>query len=328
MSTNLVRVLWCALVAVSISGLVVGETAKAQSVPESKDSIVLAVNEWTGQHISTTIAGELLKKMGYNIEYVTAGYYPQLLAIQEGTLTATMEIWTTNVGEGFFDQVDNGSLEVVGHLGLDAGNGWIYPKYLEATCPGLPDWQALRDCSEIFESPETYPKGRFIGYPADWGDTFDTNRFEALDLNFVEVPGGGEGALIAEIRSAIAREAPLLIHFWWPHWIFSEVDMAFVQLPAYEDACVEDASWGINPNHTYDCGFQKDRVLKVVWPGMKDKWPAAYRLLKNLQVTNESQEPLMKAIDVGGRDLLEVVHEWIDAHKSQWQPWIDDAIKG
>jgi ABC-type proline/glycine betaine transport system substrate-binding protein len=45
-------------------------------VPESKDPIKLAVNEWTGQHLSTYIYGALLEGMGYNVEYVTAGAVP------------------------------------------------------------------------------------------------------------------------------------------------------------------------------------------------------------------------------------------------------------
>ena len=34
--------------------------------------IKLAINEWTGQHISTHIAGQLLEKLGYSVEYVNA----------------------------------------------------------------------------------------------------------------------------------------------------------------------------------------------------------------------------------------------------------------
>jgi glycine betaine/proline transport system substrate-binding protein len=328
MSKSRSLILRCALAAAVIAVAFVAPPAIAQNVPESADPIKLALNEWTGQHISTKVAGELLKKMGYNVEYITAGYYPQLSAISDGGITATMEIWDTNVGEGFFVQVENGELEVIGDLGLDAGNGWVYPKYVQEQCPGLPDWQALKDCTDIFQSPETHPSGRFVGYPADWGNTFDADRFKALGLSFVEVPAGSEGALIAEIQGAVARKAPLLIHFWWPHWIYSEVEIGRVELPPYDDACVEDPSWGLNPEATYDCAFKKDRVLKVVWPGTKDKWPTAYRFLKNLQVTNDVEEPLMKAVDVDGRDLDEVVHEWIETNRSRWQPWVEDALKG
>ncbi len=47
--------------------------AGAGTVPESTDSIKIAINEWTGQHITAHVAGEVLKRMGYNVEYVTAG---------------------------------------------------------------------------------------------------------------------------------------------------------------------------------------------------------------------------------------------------------------
>lgn len=38
------------------------------------EPIKLAVNEWTGQHITTRIAGRMLEAAGYKVEYVTAGY--------------------------------------------------------------------------------------------------------------------------------------------------------------------------------------------------------------------------------------------------------------
>jgi glycine betaine/proline transport system substrate-binding protein len=41
------------------------------------------------QHITTYVAGEVLKRMGYNVEYTTAGYLPQFEAIQDGTVTAS-----------------------------------------------------------------------------------------------------------------------------------------------------------------------------------------------------------------------------------------------
>ena len=47
--------------AVLAAGLAAGPV-HATDIPESGDAIKLAVNEWTGQHISTHVAGELLKK--------------------------------------------------------------------------------------------------------------------------------------------------------------------------------------------------------------------------------------------------------------------------
>ncbi len=59
---------------------------------------------------------------------------------------------------------------------------------------------------------------------------------------------------------------------------------------------------------------------------MKDKWPAAFRLLQNYTLTNDDQNPMMKAIDVDGRDLVEVVSEWVEANEARWKPWVEKAL--
>jgi glycine betaine/proline transport system substrate-binding protein len=65
----------------------------------------------------------------------------------------------------------------------------------------------------------------------------------------------------------------------------------------------------------------------VAWIGMKDKWPAAYRFLKLLTVTNEIQIPLMKAIDVNNQDLVSVIKKWVDDNEDIWRPWVTEAMK-
>ena len=76
------------------------------NIPESKDPIRVVINDWTGQYVSTKIAGELLKKMGYNVEYVTAGALPQLPAFAQGTLDIQTEIWTNNVSDAYHNGID------------------------------------------------------------------------------------------------------------------------------------------------------------------------------------------------------------------------------
>jgi len=202
--------------------------ASAGTVPESTDPIKIAINEWTGQHITAHVAGEILKRMGYNVEYVTAGYYPQLTAMEDNSVTAALEIWSSNIGEGYDKALATGNVEEIGDLGLVPVEAWMYPAYVEEMCPGLPNWEALNACAEIFATPETFPKGRFLDYPADWGTT-NVDRIAALGLNFVSVPAGSEGALVAEIKSAVARQEPLLIQFWKPHWVHANIDMKIDQ---------------------------------------------------------------------------------------------------
>lgn len=299
--------------------------ATAGSIPENNDPIKLAINEWTGQHISTHVAGEVLKRMGYTVEYVIAGYYPQMTALEDNTISATMEIWSSNIGEAAQKAIDSGNVIGIGDLGLDPREAWMYPKYVAEMCPGLPDWTALLNCSDLFSSPETFPQGRFLDYPLDWGTT-NVDRISALGLDFVSIPSGGEGALVAEIKSAVSRKAPLLLQFWAPHWLHADIEMEIVQLPPYEDGCHDDAAWGVNPDATWDCDWSLGGIDKMVWVGFGDKWPGALKLLTALKLTNAAQNAMMAQIDDKGRPVEEVVTEWLNANEAEWKAWVDQAM--
>ena len=298
--------------------------SQAAEMGDVDEPIKLAVNEWTGQHISTHVAGELLKKLGYEVEYVTAGYYPQMTALQDNTVSATLEIWSSNIGEHYDNAIATGNVVELGDLGLTPVETWFYTPVSEEKCPGLPDYQALKDCAQVFASAETFPDGRLLDYPADWG-TSNVDRLKAFGLPIKSLPAGSEGALVSEIKSANVRNEPLLVMFWAPHWVHAVVELKPVTLPAYEDGCYEDASVGVNPDATWDCDWQRGYIKKMAWVGLKDKWPAAHALLTAYTLRNEDQIPMMNAIDQDGKDLGETVSAWVDANQAIWQPWIDAA---
>lgn len=308
-------------------GMGIPGAAKA-GVPESSDPIKLALNEWTGQHISTGVAGEILKRMGYNVDYVTAGYIPQMDALMDGTVTATLEIWELTIGEHYDRVMKSGKVDDLGDNGIVTREGWVYPGFAEEVCPGLPDWRALENCAEVFATPETFPKGRVIDYPADWG-SISVQKTETFGLadKYTNIPYGSEGSAVAEMKSAFERKSPILVMFWQPHWVFGEMDMRWVDFPPYEPGCDSDPALGEWPDKTDDCAWASGWVKKVVWSGMKDKWPVAYEFLKVYQSNNDIQAELIKEIDVNGRDLVEVCKEWVDANESVWQPWVDEAMK-
>ena len=148
---------------------------------ESSDPIKLTLHDWTGQLITTQIMGEVLKAKGYNVEYVEADYIAQFAGLEEGDLHVAMEIWETTGRDAMDASTATGKTENVGETGMQAIEEWWYPLYMKEKCPGLPDWKALNDCAEAFSTPETAPRGRYLGGPVTWGG-FDDERAEALGL--------------------------------------------------------------------------------------------------------------------------------------------------
>ncbi len=290
------------------------------------EPVKLAINEWTGQHISTHVAGEMLKAAGYQVEYVTAGYMNMYQAMSDGELHAAVEIWSSNVSGDYAKKVEGGGVVELGDLGLDAKEGIAYPAHVAALCPGLPAWEALKDCAGTFATAETLPAGRLVDYPADWG-TPGADRMTGLDLPFKAVPAGSEGALIAELRASTERESPLLITFWQPHWAMSAYDVKFVDLPVGNEDCFNDPAWGPNPNAVNDCDFAPSRIFKAGWVGIEDKWPAAFEILSSYTLSVEDQQPMMGAVDVDGGSVEEVVADWMGGNEAKWRPVVDAATR-
>ncbi len=284
------------------------------------DPIKVAINDWTGQHISAHFAKKLFEELDHEVELVAAGTVPQLVAIADGSLHFQPEFWDNNVGDIYHKAVDAGDIIVIDELGLEPREGWIYPPYMEDKCPGLPSYQALYDCAQAFAATDTFPNGRLITYPADWG-TRSSDLVKLIGMPYKPIPGGSEGAMLAEIKSALAAEQPILMMFWQPHWIFAEVQMNWVEWDAPHGTCDE-----AQQARGDACGFAQANVLKIASKSFAENYPDAAKLAEMMALTNDVQNALILEVDGNKRDVEEVVAEWMAANENLWKPWIKAAM--
>lgn len=303
------------------AALAASAPASAAGYPESDDPIKMTIHDWTGQHITTHIMGGVLEEMGYNVEYVQADYLAQFAGLETGDLHVAMEIWETTGKDAMEASLATGDTVDLGETGMKAIEEWWYPIYMKERCPGLPDWRALNDCAEEFATPETHPKGRYLGGPVTWGG-YDDERAEALGLDYEVVHAGTNAALFAEIQSAYQRREPVLAWVYTPHWAPIKFEGEWVEFPRYEDACYEDPSWGIDEDMRYDCGKPRGWIKAVGWAGGEDKWPAAYRAVRNFQITNQQMGEMIAKVDLEGMPVSAVVQDWLENNGDEWQSWI------
>ena len=281
---------------------------------DSSDTIRMVLNDWTGQLISTQLMGEALVRKGLNVEYIQADTMAQFVGLQSGDLHVQMEVWSTTTKEVMEKAVATGNVNNLGESGLRAKEEWWYPLYLKELCPGLPNWEALKepDCVAALATAETTPKARYLGGAVTWGG-FDEERIEALGLDFEVIHAGTDAALFAELQSAYQRKAPIVLWAWTPHWAPILYEGEFVNFPPYTDDCYK--------NERYDCGKPHGPIWKAVWSGVAEKWPTAYGAIKNFQITNDEMSGLIKRVDVDKEPLEAVVSSWLDTNEARWQHW-------
>jgi glycine betaine/proline transport system substrate-binding protein len=218
------------------SVLVGGSVGMAYAqVPESTDPIKIGLFDWTSVNLNAKILGGILEKLGYTVEYPTSDYLSSLATgLPSGDLTIGVEYWDTTAGEGMKAADATGQTEKLGALGPKAKEEWWYPLYMKEKCPGLPNWEALKDakCAEAFATPDTAPKGRYLGGPVTW-EGFDDERVESLGLPFVVIHAGTDGAMFAELDSAYQRKAPIMLWIYSPHWASAKYEGEWVQFPEH-----------------------------------------------------------------------------------------------
>ena len=114
------------------------------------------------------------------------------------------EVWQGAFGVAFEKVVGEGCVIDAATHDAKTREEWWYPAYVAELCPGLPDWQALNKCAEMFSTPETKPNGRFLAGPVDWLKQ-DAERVEGLGMQFDVVNAGSASALWADSRKPSNR---------------------------------------------------------------------------------------------------------------------------
>ena len=296
--------------------------AAQAAVPESKDTIMIVDNNWSSQKVLARVAQQLLDKVGYQTRIVPSDSQGQFPAMGLGDLHLQMEIWEGTMAQNFDREVKAGRMIDVGSHVATTREDWWYPNYVEEICPGLPDWRALNDCAEKLSVAETAPNARYLAGPVDW-IKHDPERIEALDLKVTVVNAGSAAALFGELKSAAARKEPIILFNWSPNWVGAAFPGKFVEFPEHTTECATDASWGINPDKTYDCGNPVGGYLKKgVWSGFEKTWTCGFELVKNINFTGPMVDQAAAMVDVDGMSHDAAAAAWIKNHPAEVAKWM------
>ncbi|MBD0863228.1 hypothetical protein IA539_18810 [Gordonia sp. zg691] len=288
-----------------------------------EDPVVLIQNNWTSQLIQSRLAYRVLEEMGAEVQLSPVDWAASFPAMATSDDTVLMELWDLTSQELIENYVENDKTVVdLGDTGPTAEEGWYVPTYvikgdpergIEATCPGLPNWEALNDCVDVF-APTPGAKGRYFSGDVAWGEQYgDVQRIKNLDLDYEISFAGSEAALGAEFTRAYERGEPVLGLMWSPHFLTAKYDLTRVEFPPYSDEC-----WGT----TYACNWGDISLRKMASAGFAAAHPVAAEFLDNYTLSIEALDEMMVNVDEGGMSVDEAVDAWMQASPDVWQAWI------
>ncbi len=187
---------------------------------------------------------------------------------------------------------DKEKIGVLGPLGLQTREGWIFPSYMADRCPGLPHYEALYGCAQAFATEDTFPRGRMIVYPPGWDIGTQSRELAAmLELPFEPVTSASAPRMITDFQHAAKEGKSILMTFRAPYRLLAEVDIDWVTWDTDEGRCV-DAS---GQTRGSACGIPQHpgSIVKVANREVAAKWPGAHRLLAEMTIDNATRNALM-----------------------------------
>ena len=297
-------------------------TAAAGGEAASGEGIVLAVNPWTGSAVNANVAKVVLEsELGTPTELLDIDENATWPGLDAGDIDAVLEVWPSGHAEDFETYVTGkGTVVDMGLLGPEAKIGWYVPTAVIDEHPELATWEGFEDpeLAGLFATAESGDLGQFLmGDPSYV--SYDEQIIANLDLPLKFVVAGSEAALITAIQQAVSDGSPLLLQFWQPHWLQSQVDLTEVKLPDVTDECLASAAAG---DGNYACDYPVDNLYKAANAGLEAKNPAAFAFLSKFQLTTEQQNEIAAMIDGDGMTPDAAAKAWVEANADVVSGWL------
>lgn len=287
----------------------------------AEDVIVLPLNDWPSQRLLSKIVGAKIEQLGYPVEYLPMSSINQIGALKKGYVHIQIEMWQTYDDGELSKAFNEGGIEDLGLHTAFGREDWWYPEYVGELCPGLPDWQALKKCSAIFSKNGKGTKG--VYYTGPWNYR-DAALIRALDLNFTIERLDNAEQLVQTLYQAEKNSKAIVLLHWSPSWVDMRIKGRFIEFPEFEKSCEQDPAWGINNAMLYDCGNPKVTLIKkAAWPGVKNKWPCVYQLVKEVDFTNAMIAKASALFGIEQKTEQEAKSIWLAKYGEQNKAWLN-----
>ncbi|MFJ7198822.1 MULTISPECIES: ABC transporter substrate-binding protein [unclassified Streptomyces] len=277
-------------------------------------TVTLSVQSWVGAQANTAVAGYLLEhELGYRVDTVQIDEVPAWDALSQGRVDAILEDWGHPEQEERY-VADKKTIAPGGELGVTGHIGWFVPKYFADAEPDVTDWKNLDKYAGRLRTAESGGKGQLL----DGSPSYVTNDkalVRNLDLDYQVVFSGSEAAQITQIKQFAKERKPFLTYWYKPQWLFEQVPMTEVKLPAYTEGCDADPE-------KVACAYPHTPLRKFLNARFADGGGGAAEFLKKFRWTTRAQNEVALMIADQKLSPEEAAERWVRRNESVWRAWL------
>ena len=299
------------------SAILLSATGVAKAA-DSTQPIVIPIHNWSSQVVMAYVIGGMFESMGNNVEYVPADSQAVYESIRHGDVTMSHEVWQSTFGDSFDNAMSKGGVIDVGSHSATTLEEVGVPTWVidQGLCPGLPNWEALKDCSANFTTADSGGKGRWLEGPQSWHGNLMPERIEALGLadKWTVKFAGSADALWTELNSAKKEGRGTVVFNWTPNFTDAE-GFTFIEFPPYFDGCRKvDGGDG-------SCGSPKGWLKKAANFKFPKTHPAAYTAFSKLSFSTTQVGQMAALVDVAKLDHKDAAKQWLAENEDVWVGW-------
>ncbi|MEU1351728.1 ABC transporter substrate-binding protein [Streptomyces sp. NPDC005775] len=279
-------------------------------------TVTLSVQSWVGAQANVAVAEYLLEhELGYRVDTVQIDEVPAWDALSQGRVDAILEDWGHPDQEARYVD-DKKTIRSGGELGVTGHIGWFVPTYFAKAHPDVTDWHNLDKYADSFRTAESGGKGQLL----DGSPSYVTNDkalVRNLDLDYQVVFSGSEAAQITQIKQFAKGKKPFLTYWYKPQWLFEQVPMTEVKLPAYEEGCDAEPE-------KVACAYPHTPLKKYLNARFAGTGGKAASFLKKFNWGTEDQNKVALMIADQKMSPQDAAKKWVDANEEKWRAWIPD----
>ena len=284
---------------------------------DSSAPIIIPTHNWSSQVVMAYVIGGIFESMGNKVEYKAADTQAVYEAIRNGDVTISHEVWQSTFGKSFYAAMAKGGV-------IDAGTHaaktleevgvpqWVIDKNM---CPGLPKWEALKNCKDVFTAVDSGGKGRVLDGPQSWHGVEYTDRVEALlGSDWVVKFAGSADALWAEIASAKKEGRGTIVFNWTPNFTDAE-GFAFIEWPPYYLGCRKQDGGDSK------CGSPIGWLKKAANYKFPKTHPRAYMAFSQMSFNAGQIGSMAALVDLDKLSHQDAAKKWLADNEDVWKPY-------